>query len=192
MKVGSQLEEAQFEQIDTAGEAAAGKESGRAYWNTDKTSLLVGDGANLIEFKSVQGTLGDIRTSMLTEALFQSENDTTWIIADGQDVTGSDYHTLTGETTIPDTRGTFLRGKNNGRVDGKQNPDGDLPLGTYQVDDFFSHDHSVSSSSFTGGGAQAAIASNNVGYPAHITGMTGGNETRPRNITVNIFIKINR
>lgn len=107
-----------------------------------------------------QNPVGMIVQSMLTEAQFQAANGTNWVLADGRDVTGSVYASTTGGTNIPDLRGVVLRGKNNGRSDGFQNPVGDSTLGTYQGDQFLSHDH--------GGGAhthstQYAITRNDSG-----------------------------
>ena len=56
---------------------------------------------------SAKGQLGDIRKSQLTEANFQGENGTEWILADGRDITGSDLALLTSTTTAPDLRGYF-------------------------------------------------------------------------------------
>jgi len=68
--------------------------------------------------KSVTYQVGDIKQSILTEPQFKTmlgaEADD-WCLADGRDVTGSTYATLTGQNTIPDLRGAFLRmaGSNN-------------------------------------------------------------------------------
>jgi hypothetical protein len=130
--------------------------------------------------------VGDMVTSMLTEAQFQSLRSADWVLADGQNVAGSTYAGLVA-ATVPDARGQFLRGKNNGRVDGKQNPDGELALGTYQADEFDSHTHDI------GGGFGASAAFGTLaGSTANATSSsTGGNETRSKNITVNVFIRIN-
>lgn len=76
--------------------------------------------------------IGMIVHSRLTEAQFQEINGTSWILMDGRNIAGSALATLTGVTNIEDARGLVLRGKNNGRVDGNQNPDGDLAIGTFQ------------------------------------------------------------
>lgn len=92
--------------------------------------------------------VGSIVKSMLDESTFQDQNGNPsperWVLADGRDVTGSAYQALTGDATIPDFRGNFLRAKNNGRSDGKENPDGDLALGAYTASKFASHMHSYS------------------------------------------------
>lgn len=179
------------------------------------------------------GFVGDIVTSTLTEAQFQAQRNGTWVLMDGRAVGGSRYSTITGSSTIPDARGMFLRSKNNGRVDGLQNPDGDLALGTYQADAFASHTHIQNAHTHTQNAhthaqdphthvvpnlvyAQPGVT-NSVHNELWISGNTttgsttavnqsttavnqnatavnqnsGGNETRPKNITVNYFIKIN-
>jgi hypothetical protein len=76
--------------------------------------------------------VGAILHSNLTEAQFQAEQGAGWVLADGRSVTGSRYETVTGNANIPDLRGRFLRGKNNGRNDGLENPGGELNLGQNQ------------------------------------------------------------
>jgi hypothetical protein len=109
---------------------------------------------------------------------------------DGRNVNGSKYASITGTSVIPDGRGQFLRGKNNGRGDGQENPAGDLIIGTQQTDEFKSHFHSMAGSFLNNGlagGGQGVLTQSG----ATNTGDTGGLETRPKNITVNFFIKIN-
>lgn len=140
------------------------------------------------------GVVGQIASSMLTEAQFQSINGSSWVLMDGRSVAGSAYATLTGSITIPDARGMVLRGKNNGRSDGNQNPDGDSALGLYQGDAFGSHVHTstpiqVGGGTFTAAGNYLGQNGPTVAGPG--TQGAGGNETRMKNITVNHFIKIN-
>lgn len=89
--------------------------------------------------------VGMIISSLLTEAQFQALNGTSWVLADGRNITGSLYSTITSATLIPDLRGQTLRGKNNGRVDGNQDPDGERALGAFQSHAFGSHDHTQGS-----------------------------------------------
>jgi hypothetical protein len=149
---------------------------------------------------SIMLPVGSIIHSMLTEIQFQDQignpSPATWVLADGRDVTGSLFTEVTGFTLIPDLRGIFVRGKNNGRSDGHQNPDGDLALGTYTGDKFASHLHTYTYSRTT-----AQISNNTSGgvinFPydqlttTENTSSAGGNETAPKNVTVNIFIRIN-
>jgi hypothetical protein len=159
----------------------------------------------LLQLKADAGKVGDVKTSMLTEAQFQAQHNDTWVLMDGRGVGGSTYETITGSSTIPDARGQFLRGKNNGRADGQENPDGDVALGTYQADEFASHNHGGGNHNHTynKGGSDAfngpfSDSTNDQNPPDGVTDNSGviintegGNETRPKNVTINYFIKIN-
>ena len=54
--------------------------------------------------------VGSIVHSMLTLSQFQALSGTGWVLADGGSCTGSTYSSVTGYNTVPDVRGTFLRG----------------------------------------------------------------------------------
>jgi hypothetical protein len=117
---------------------------------------------------------------------------------------GSTYHAITGFTTVPDMRGRFLRGKNNGAT---TNPDGDLALGTNTSDKFRSHVHqqqfinpfgvpgAVTPSTKDPGSSYSNVGGSGndtlYGGGALNTVSSGSNETAPYSTTVNIFIKIN-
>jgi hypothetical protein len=133
-------------------------------------------------------------------------NPPTWVLADGRDVTGSRYQTLTGNTHIPDLRGIMIRAANNGgsaagtRADGKQNPDGNLAPGTYSADKLASHTHTfqtdyilnTSTGSRGAGNDGDTYGTNPVQLDNQIKiNNTGGNETAPKNVTINYFIRIN-
>ncbi len=105
---------------------------------------------------------------------------------------------------LPDAGGRVLRGKNNdpGKdyAKNKGNPDGDLPLGTPQGDMFRRHNHQLrfrawqstsdSGDGINGIGLDNSIACNHGNGSDGIEILAaGGNETRSRSITVNIFIK---
>jgi len=57
--------------------------------------------------------VGSIQQSVLTEAQFLNTMPATerskWVLADGRDVTGTTYNTVTGDTHVPDLRGAYLR-----------------------------------------------------------------------------------
>jgi hypothetical protein len=145
--------------------------------------------------------LGSIEMSMLTELQFQAVRNDGWILCDGRSIAGSALASLTGSTTAPDSRGRFLRGKDNGAG---QDPNGDLPIGTQVADSFQSHSHSSSISSPDGtvtGTGYFTVAAGTIRagvFPtdanAAITialNPAGGPESRPNNVTVNFFIRIN-
>jgi hypothetical protein len=137
--------------------------------------------------------IGDIVHSMLSEAQFQAERDGTWVLADGRSVIGDEYETITGNANIPDLRGKFLRGKNNGTSTTEGNASGEVNLGTAQTDEFRSHNHTQSGYILFGNGnfAGGYFQSGGQGHINSTVSATGGAETRPKNVTVNYFIKIN-
>jgi hypothetical protein len=146
-------------------------------------------------FDSSSSVIGAVQSAMLTEAQFQAQFGTGWVLARGQSVSGSKYASITGNATVPDLRGVFLRGKNNGRSTSEGNPDGESALGLPQADQYRSHNHAGAypnlnasgGTGFTGTG----LSSNSGGTNSVSLIANGGNETRPRNVTVNYFIRIN-
>lgn len=145
--------------------------------------------------------VGTIVHSMLTLAQYTALAGAGWVLANGASAIGSTYHAITGNTNVPDLRGVALRGKDNGRG---LNPDGDLALGTYQADAFQGHKHSINHGydggagsvwvAGTGGGGRTGTVDHGILSP--ISDGTNGtprttSETRMKNVTVNIFIKIN-
>jgi hypothetical protein len=149
-----------------------------------------------------RGQVGDIRSSMLNEAQFQSQNGPSWVLMDGRSVAGSEYENITGNSTIPDARGMFLRGKNNGRTDGFEDPAGERVLGDFQEDAFQGHVHVAPQ--ITDGAGLGRFATSqqddvtvfgNLNTSDPITDGVNGtprtdSETRVKNIAVNHFIKI--
>lgn len=95
MKVKSVLEDASLESITTSSEAAANKSRGRVYINFETWELLIGDGSS---FKRRQlqsdSAVGELKTSILEEGIFQSQLDTTWLLCNGQTCNGTDYSRL--------------------------------------------------------------------------------------------------
>ncbi len=140
------------------------------------------------------GALGDIVASLLTPAQFQMERGAGWVLCDGSSVVGTKFGTkYWAGNTLPDLRGQFLRGFNNGRKDSYADPDGDMkhPLGAQQDDQFRQHPHTIPAPVGGGsipGGIQPVIT----GFAGNTsTGFTGGDETRPRNVAVNFYCRVN-
>lgn len=164
---------------------------------------------------SILAPVGTVWASMLTETQFQTQigspSPVTWVLCDGRDVTDSEYNAVTGNTTIPDLRGIGPRGKNNGRSDGFQNPDGELALGTLTVSRNLSHNHAVEDAGHDHNFLLGALGSDHAnavppygsngstsGSYETVTAMTGitlgtsgGGDAAPTNITMNWFIRIN-
>jgi hypothetical protein len=148
------------------------------------------------------GKVGDVMHSTLTEEQFIVENGSGWILADGRSVVGTRYASLIG-TSVPDMRGQFLRGKNNNRTDENKNPDGEIALGVQTGDTMQGHWHAAIYSSNRNvnetrdtrlsNTAEDFIDLDSTRQPIS-DGVNGvpriSSETRPKNVTVNIFIKI--
>lgn len=156
--------------------------------------------------------VGTYRQSHLDLATFNAETAGTWVLADGQDVTGSDFEALTGQPNVPDARGQFLRSKNNGRSDGNEDPDGERIAGALQGDairnisgkilDFTSNasrTEPVQNGPFYGeGGTGYSLNSgtaSSTNYPDRIyfdasRQVPTAGDNRPRNIAVHTYIKV--
>lgn len=149
--------------------------------------------------------LGQIKISDLTEAQYQTIHGTGFILADGRDVTGSDYAVLTGNTLVPDFRGIYYRMKDNGRGIATEIAPGGFQAGIPGSPHIhrYSFDKNLASLSLlkrdeVGGGGSTDIVGvqfspivATITIPLSVTGAGGGVEDRPRNITTNFFIRIN-
>lgn len=125
---------------------------------------------------------------------------------DGRTVVGSKLAQITGRPGLPDLRGKFLRGLNLIYSVGQPlpfdpnsngDPETNRTIGNYQQDDFKSHGHGASSSSgfafrTSGMGIQSDEGAEvQFGAPSITVHASGGSETRPRNVSVYFYIKIN-
>jgi hypothetical protein len=165
---------------------------------------------NISTLQQITPPVGSIVPSMLNENQFKaqvgdpstfSSSSSKWTLADGRAISGSTYSTVTSQSTAPDLRGMFLRGLNAGRSDGNQDPDGgSRTIGNYQADQVKSHNHN-------NGNYDRLVISNGVNTASGGLDPTpapefnlwdsrnilpaGGAESRPRNIAVNYYIRIN-
>lgn len=96
---------------------------------------------------------------------------------------GTTYGAGDGATTfaLPDLRGEFLRGFDDGR-----GVDSGRGFGSAQVDAFKSHRHSGGEIIATGNGGIGSAANQTIGG---FVGYEGGTETRPRNVALLACIK---
>ena len=200
MEVKGQLIEAQAEVVSDNSKSKVGQLS----YDKTRNQPVFGNGTEGRYFQD--GFLGEVKQAFITEAQVQAEWGSGWILCDGRSVVGSDYQAEYGESNVPDLRGVFFRGKNNGRSDGNENPAGDQALGTYESDqantvEQFSAgvvpgsplqgsttiplDGSTSEERLSGGfdGGDCAVTMTKFGYDE---------EARPKSVTGNYFIKINR
>ena len=118
-----------------------------------------------------------------------------WTFADDKGkVPGTGWAKLTGNKPIPDLRGMFLRGINSSRKDGMQDPGGERHPGDYQEDRVGRHAHEYTTAGIWGRSFQGE---NGQPHTAFEKGGTTANnindqvETRPRNVAVYYYIRIN-
>lgn len=127
-----------------------------------------------------------------------------FLVCDGSSLASATYSDLYGvigfeyggdatNFNLPDYRGEFLRGHGANDPDAATRTDrgdgttGDV-VGTKQAAELGSHVHAYRNGGGGANTAYAATASNN-NYGTNNTNATGGNETRPRNVSVNYIIK---
>lgn len=99
---------------------------------------------------------------------------------------GTAYGAGNGSTTfkIPDLRGEFIRGFDDGR-----GVDLGRSIASSQVDQFKSHNHTFSRYLSTSATAAVGVSANPLTFAVDTTNNTGGSETRPRNIAMLYCIK---
>ena len=120
-----------------------------------------------------------------------------YLICNGAAVSRSTYSSLfsaigtrfgsgNGSTTfnIPDLRGEFIRGWDDGR-----GVDSGRSLGSFQADQFKSHNHNYTATNFSGHITRLTGGADSATHGTRATTNTGGNETRPRNIALRYYIK---
>ena len=131
-----------------------------------------------------------------------------WAPADGRSVVGSEFGNIL--TNVPDLRGVFLRGLNQFYKNGEgaptqptnqADPDNSRTAGKFQPDALGKHSHSVGplniGHSNLGNGGEWRITSedgpswNNTKI-TQTTNEVGDTETRPKNVAVYYYIRINK
>ncbi len=157
------------------------------------TPLKTKIGANINAILDAALPIGSIIHSALSVVQFQSQIVIgSWALADGSTCEGTRYEELTGNATVPDLRGMFLRGKNNGRSDGSENPDGDLAIGQYQDSEVYTHNHTMTTVYAYGSNSYSPSEQTSVAVSgSKASSSSGGAESRPKNLTTNIFIRVN-
>jgi hypothetical protein len=106
-----------------------------------------------------------------------------WLECNGQSTAGSPNLIPLFGTNVPDLRGEFIRGWDNGR-----GVDSGRVIRSAQAQDIQSHQHTLTQYSYLRnfeGGAALAWA----GTASANTGFTGGTETRPRNVALMFIVK---
>ncbi|OQP38617.1 hypothetical protein A4H97_17995 [Niastella yeongjuensis] len=140
--------------------------------------------------------LGNVQYSVLEPAVFRQVNGEGWVLMDGRNIQDSELFRLSGLTILPDARGLFLRSMNEGRDVNQGDADGNRAIGNYQADAFKSHAHQISPAHAVMDndlGTNGCEGGHDVRYGRSVMSSSeyGGLETRPRNISLYLYIKIN-
>jgi hypothetical protein len=151
--------------------------------------------------------VGTIIASVLPPIEFLRLYQDQWTLANGDDVSiQTKFAQLTGRTKLPDLRGVFLRGINKGRSDDYRDPAGERDPGSLQPDGFKQHHHhggypahlasrygiETGAASPPGTRYDFSDSDGPVGWTqAAKTNSVGDAETRPKNVAVFYYIKIN-
>lgn len=171
-------------------------------------ALLLG-AAILPKPQSERIPLGTVIYSLLDEAAFRAANGEGWrLLSSDEDVSATDLCTKSGICTLPDGRGVFIRGMNLGRDRSAGDPDGERLVGSSQQDVFKDHHHYLNHDIWVAeqwnglgwgnrGGehpvhqADRRRGDNNRQWlRAHEAVGGAGPETRPRNITLYTYVKV--
>ncbi len=160
--------------------------------------------------------IGTVMPAIIEESFFQTQMGTEWVLMDGRCINktnnliphldGAKCSDNQNQVQLPDARGKFLRMAD---TDSGNDPDAPRILGSYQGDGFKSHNHGGgehkhyfrTSSGYNGANPASDVSPGGTGYKdsspvnytsgsGNIIDNNGGEETRPKNIAVNYFIKI--
>ena len=163
----------------------------------------------LFAFKGFQdgakdiGAIGDVKYSILPPLKFRAENGDGWILMDGGNsletaarFDTSALHKNLQIPTLPDARGVFIRGINGNRDKSTGDEDSNRNAGDPQQDMVGPHSHEVPPIGWVGdifhyslqGPGNVFLAPN---PNSSRTKLNDGTETRPRNIALYIYIKVN-
>lgn len=151
--------------------------------------------------------IGTIIPSILNPIQFfaqlEDSEKSKWVLADGVNVRNSKYASVVG-MKVPDLRGIFLRGMN---YEGGNDPDPNRKAGESQQDALQQHHHATNAKTWNWDGKTSEPGYRSGGkadpVPAQVTNVTNVKpamkgeevnvaiETRPKNVAVYFYIKIN-
>ena len=174
---------------------------------TAEINILAGTTVSATELNYLTGVTSNLQSQIdnlsiipsgAIQAFARNTVPTDWLAADGSAVSRTTYADLfaaigttfgsgDGSTTfnVPDLRGEFIRGWDNGR-----GIDSGRTFGSAQDDELEAHTHFSGWYGPRGASGDAVVfATDSSSYPAVNTGSTGGSETRPRNIALLYCIK---
>lgn len=167
------------------------------------------------------GAVGDVKYSILNPTLFAQVNGDCWVPLNGGDITDSKLSNITGQSNVPDISGLFLRSQEfSGGANRDPDRTHSSSIATFQDQSYQSHNHGLNDpghshpiidkvaqlqpNSWVFGALQPAnpfvynanqFLSENRTINNATTGVTvnnfGGAETRPKNLNVWMYIRIN-
>jgi hypothetical protein len=161
---------------------------------------ITGQALDTLLLSKISDPIGTVKQSMLGETPFNDENLGSWALMDGRSSVGTEYETLTGETSIPDlvTEGLFPRQTKIGRVVGSEEGDAIRNItGAWSVAD-------TTATNGTASGSVARVNSptnsrqpstSNRSWKAAQFNFNAGTqvptstENRPKNVAFNFYIK---
>ena len=151
--------------------------------------------ANIEEYKIPEiYQVGEVKVSLLEPTDFKEKYGDVWYLMDGRSSAGTDFAALTGLNSIPDARGKFLRMVNAGASGENYDPE-NRAVGSYQKDLLRSHSHNYRYTRFghdmNDRGLPTKSMDNDGKWHSENTKASGGAETRPKNIGVYYYVKIN-
>ena len=162
--------------------------------------LVVAASAFMTRSPGEQGTVGDVRYSMLTPERFRQLNGPGWELLKGQRVGPDEALCTKGGWCInlPDARGVFIRGVNGDRPSSEGDPDSTRLVGSFQRDALGRHNHNNGDQLYltritgqeTARETDNSHSELNIKHGVRIPS-SGGPETRPRNIALYIYVKVN-
>lgn len=162
--------------------------------------LQTGQPIDLLAFSKAEAKVGDYKWSHLNETDFTAEHLGQWMLCNGQSCVGTLFSTITGNTSVPNAfeEGAFLRQAKSDRELGSFEGDAIRNI-TGSYDAYQSGNWAAAP---TVSGAITAFKGSKQG-----TTMVGGNSTglsfdasrvvptaeenRPKNIALNLYVKVN-
>ncbi len=160
---------------------------------------------NVFDSTMNNGALGDVKYSVLPPNEFYKINGDCWHLLDSSNFVGTDLYRKTRNTglgaVLPDGRGVFLRGMMFNKKDTiSGDPSRNRSIGMFQKDTVGAHNHiihvdnthedinekSPEKNNFNRGGWRANWYTGN-----SKTELSVGPETRPKNISLFIYIRVN-
>ena len=144
---------------------------------------------DILTLSKIDAEIGDYQWSHLDEALINAEKLGVWYPVDGRSSVGTAFQALTGQATVPNAldEGTFLRQAKEGRE-----------LGTYEADQIEDHKHDIYLRTINqalgpavqGGGSDHWQDSRNSYSILGANDANVGDETRSKNIALNLYVKV--